>query len=385
MKIKAIITLLLISSCSQIFTQKEEKQKSAVVENYSNIVLASYEDSLTGAKELKNSIDVFLKNPSNTSLEKAKQSWIKARNPYLQTEAYRFYEGPIDFENQQTKEFGPEIRLNSWPLNEAYIDYVKGNSKSGIINDLSIPISAKTLKNKNQQKDEADVTIGYHAIEFLLWGQDFRVNDAGNRKYTDYLPNNKINERRRIYLKASADLLVDDLQYLVNAWGKNLNNYRQELLKMPSNEALGKIITGIASMSGNEFANERINNALISGDQEDEQSCFSDNTKNDYIYNFRGIKNVYLGKYEKISGPSISDLLIKTNPTLNLQIISEINSLESLISQIDQPFDSRVLASNSNSLEKQKMHNIVEKLHKLAVLFAKANSSLGTNAVIISE
>ena len=68
---------------------------------------------------------------------------------------------------------GPEGRLNSWLLDEAYIDYVKGNAQAGLINNFEFPLTEEALLAKNQEDDEADVSTGYHAIEFLLWGQDF--------------------------------------------------------------------------------------------------------------------------------------------------------------------------------------------------------------------
>ena len=116
-------------------------------------------------------IKKFLSDPNEKNLNNAKIRWIKAREVYGITEAFRFYGGPIDGTNQYGEE-GPEGLINSWPLNEAYIDYVKGDPSAGIINNLNYDINKTTIIASNQSDDDADVSTGWHAIEFLLWGQD---------------------------------------------------------------------------------------------------------------------------------------------------------------------------------------------------------------------
>ena len=69
----------------------------------------------------------------------ARKAWLAAREPYGQTEAFRFYGGPIDDAK------GPEGRINAWPLDEAYIDSVKGKAGSGIINNRKIPLTKAKL------------------------------------------------------------------------------------------------------------------------------------------------------------------------------------------------------------------------------------------------
>ena len=201
-----ILTILLVfsfSSCSKTETSKEESNQNAssaelkqVVLNYANIVHASYVDSLNLAKNMQETINAFMESPSAESLEKAKQSWIDSRFPYLQTEVYRFYGGPIDDED------GPEGLLNAWPMDESYVDYVKGSPKSGIINNpADYPeITQELLLSLNEKEGEENISCGYHAIEFLLWGQDFNSDGPGNRPFTDYTTAANA-ERRKEFLK----------------------------------------------------------------------------------------------------------------------------------------------------------------------------------------
>jgi len=216
------------------------------------------------------------------TLAAARAAWVAARPAYLETEAYRFYDGPIE---------AIEGDINSWPMNEAYIDYVEGNPKAGIINNGTETITGAGLAAINQKSDEADVTTGWHAIEFLLWGQDLSTTGPGNRPSTDYIAGEGNNDRRRAYLKAVTEKLVGDLQSLEQQWAPSVaGNYREVFEKLDQREALGRMVNGMAILAGFEFMSERLGVALDSGDKEDEHSCFSDTTKQDFVHDLAGIK-----------------------------------------------------------------------------------------------
>src|SRR5688572_27754548 len=106
------------------------------IETYSAIVLASYTDSLAAAEDLKEAVEALVETPSEATLAAAREAWLESREPYLQTEVYRFYGGPID-----NDEDGPEGLINAWPLDEQHIDYIEGEPDEGIINDLDIEIT----------------------------------------------------------------------------------------------------------------------------------------------------------------------------------------------------------------------------------------------------
>ena len=99
--------------------------KQSVIRNYARIAAAGYEDALAGVRTLAESVDAFLKEPTAESLNRTRKAWIDARLPYVQTEAYRFYDGPIE---------AVEGLINAWPIDENLIDYVDGEAGAGIIN-----------------------------------------------------------------------------------------------------------------------------------------------------------------------------------------------------------------------------------------------------------
>ncbi|MCA9583112.1 MAG: hypothetical protein KC416_15040, partial [Myxococcales bacterium] len=252
-------------------TDVPEATTKAAVETYARIVHASYSDSLAAATDLDTEITAFVTTPSEQGLEDARDAWLASREPYLQTEVYRFYEGPIDNE-----EDGPEGLMNAWPLDEAYIDYVEGDDDSGIVNDPSITIDADALVALNEQAGETSIATGYHAIEFLLWGQDMDPDGPGDRPYTDYVDGEggtaENADRRAEYLTTVSSLLLLHLDELVAAWAPDATpaNYRSEFESVAPKEALRRILTGMIVLSGFETGGERLQTALDSGLQEDE-------------------------------------------------------------------------------------------------------------------
>ena len=320
--------------------------KRDVVANYADGVYSLYSKSLTSATDMDRAIDLFLSDPTASSLEAAKRAWLNARDDYGPTEAFRFYGGPIDNE-----ENGPEGLLNAWPMDESYVDYVEGNANAGIINNpVEFPtINASLIESLNEEGGEQNVSTGWHAIEFLLWGQDLNEAGPGSRPLEDYTSDPNA-ARRAAYLAAASDLLLVHLQQMVNAWAPgDSGNYRAEFLALDSDAALANIITGIGELSRGELAGERMTVAYEERSQEDEHSCFSDNTTADIVGNARGIQMVFSGKYGAVSGPGVEALVAITNPELAGQLATEIDRSVALAEVIPSPFDLHLRDSIANN------------------------------------
>ena len=365
--IRSFLVFFLIS-CSpekNISTKAENIDLNEVVQTYAEIVYASYVDSHSAAKDMSKSIDNFLDSPSEQSMVAAKESWISARLPYLQTEVYRFYGGPIDDED------GPEGLINAWPMDEAYVDYVKGGPESGIINDVKTypEITKDLLIGLNEKDGEENISCGYHAIEFLLWGQDFQVRGPGERPHTDYTTAANA-DRRKQFLKITVSLLLENLESLVNEWAPSKANYRSNLLKEDPLVAIQKILSGMTLLSGFELAGERLLVAYESRAQEDEHSCFSDTTHNDAIYDIVGIINVWSGTYTaldgtKIEGPGIHALASDKDPALGSKIDKSLMTALDKSKSIPVPFDQAILAEDGSEPRKA-IIGLIEELENIA-------------------
>jgi putative iron-regulated protein len=320
--------------------------KQAVVDNYATIVHASYEDALIEAENLRTEIVSFLNTPSQAGFDACKQAYLNTREPYGQTEAYRLYAGPIDDEN------GKEGLMNGWPMNELFIDYVASEPTAGIINNpTDYPlIDISTIESLNELGGETNIATGFHAIEFLLWGQDQPQPslEAGNRPYTDYVidgTGTNLNQQRRgQYLLAATDLLIENLTYTKDAWNPGEDNYRKQFETQDPNISLQLLITGLGKITKGEVFGERMTVALETQDQEDEHSCFSDQTHKDFQLNITGIHNVYMGNYTRIDGTVIDgygldELVAASNSAINTATINAINSTTDAVFLIQAPFD----------------------------------------------
>ncbi|MBB5637967.1 putative iron-regulated protein [Pedobacter cryoconitis] len=348
-------------------------QQSQIVDNYANILEAGYQDSYTTALTLQAKINAFVANPTAQALTDAQNAWLAAREPYMQTEMGRFYGGPIDGDS------GDGL-LNSWPLDEGYVDYLAGDSHgyaaysspdftTGIINmPAKFPTINESLLVTNNQPDggttnangdNVEVSAGYHAIEFLLWGQDdtpAQNKIPGQRSYKDYLttadataPNGT---RRAQYLQTVTQLLVENLKTMVDAWAPNANNYRKTF-EANTSAAIANMFNGIGRLAKGEMAGERMGVPLALHAQEQEHSCFSDNTHRDLFLDMQGIANVYNGKYTSIngtltSGPGLSAYVKSLNSADDTKMQTLLTNAQTSLQNIitNKPFDWLIDGSN---------------------------------------
>lgn len=359
---------------SSVLTDREIQ---AVVDNYATNVHTSYAASLAEATALQTAVASLVAAPTETTLGAARDAWNAARPTYLQTEAYRFYGGPIDDEAT-----GPEGRINGWPLDEFYIDYVEGMPMAGIINNPAMypTISKETIAEANEAEGEKALSAGFHAIEFLLWGQDQSTTGPGARPHTDYITGaggTAMNQDRRgVYIREAAALLVDDVQIVVDAWAPAQDNYRKAFVEAPPRESLAKMMTGIAALAGAELSTERMNNAYEERDQEEEHSCFSDTTHIDHLNDLVGIENVYLGRFGTNDGPGIDELVAKVDPDLDATIKTQIAAARAAIEAIPIPFD-QAIQDDAAGGGREKVKAAIDALYALADSLSLAAAAVG--------
>lgn len=376
-----LVASLLLSACSDepaatSTPAYDEARARLVIDHYADMALAAYSDALSEARELREHIDTLLAQPSEETLAAARQAWRDARVPYMQTEVFRFGNAVVDeWEGQ----------VNAWPLDEGLIDYVDDSYQAVMGNPGARAniIASQSLKIGEQQLDlselnaellaslnelggsEVNVATGYHAIEFLLWGQDLNGTDAGagERPATDFATDDSAtgghNARRRQYLQVVTELLIADLEAMVAQWQPQQDNYRAELAADSVENGLRKMLFGMGSLSLGELAGERMKVALAAHSPEDEHDCFSDNTHFSHFYNGKGISNVYLGEYQRVNGdtlkgPSLSDLVAANEATVDDTVKAHLAAseaaLQALVDSADKGiyFDQLIAPGNAD-------------------------------------
>jgi len=337
-------------AASATSSEAKNPDSRAILETYSDIAAAAYGDALSTAQDLQTAVDAFLAAPDQAGLDATRAAWRAARVPYVQTEVFRFGNAIVD---------DWEGRVNAWPLDEGLIDYV--DASYGTERDENVYYSANViahpqlaiggrevgaekidgalLRSLHEIDDvEANVATGYHAVEFLLWGQDLNGTGpgAGARPWTDYALGEACShgncDRRRDFLTAAVGLLVDDLAEMAANWVPD-GAAREALLADGERHGLTSVLVGMGSLSYGELAGERMKLGLLLHDPEEEQDCFSDNTHNAHFNDALGIQNVYLGRYRRtdgstVSGPSLSDLVQAKSAALDAEMRAKLAATE---------------------------------------------------------
>ena len=328
-----------------------------VTKHYVEMAHGRYRGSLKVSGDLLDSINEFLKQPTEKNQQAAKQRWLMAHRQYSETEVFRFGNPNVD-------EW--ESKVNAWPMDEGLIDYVaegyvyhQGNdfATANIIGKGKMPITDELLakyQSGAEEKEapssrvseiETNVTLGFHAVEFLLWGQDLNRNpgDSGKRPHTDYVlgpkGSNRSTKRRRAYLSAVSRRLIQDFRFMINDWDPIKGRYAKTFLKLPVEDRLDRMIIGLGSLSFAELASERLRVPLLASDQEEEQSCFSDTTHFAILHNTKGIEATYLGRFtdekgQVIEGPSLSALVQKVDLELDKKLRKQLQKSVQIAAEI---------------------------------------------------
>ena len=330
--------------------------KQDVLSHYADLAHAKYEDSLISARSLQGAVNQFVAEPTEANLASAKDAWLAARVPYQQSEVYRFGNAVVD---------DWEGKVNAWPLDEGLIDYVAASYgamseenpgyRANVVASPSFTFSGETIDASSITKElladtlhelggvEANVATGYHAIEFLLWGQDLNGTGpgAGARPASDFDPANCSwgnCDRRATYLQTATDLLIDDLEWITAQWAAG-GEAREGLVGGDASQGLATIFTGMGSLSYGELAGERMQLGLLLHDPEEEHDCFSDNTHASHYYDALGIQNIYLGTYERIDGsmvegPSVSDLVAAASPDVDAALRARLDATMAAMGEV---------------------------------------------------
>ncbi len=381
--------------------------KAAVLDTYADIAQAGYEDSLIKAQGLKAAVEALLADPSPDTLAAARTAWLESRVPYQQTEAYRFGNAIVD---------DWEGKVNAWPLDEGLIDYVDAayggatdENQYAALNVVANPaftlsgveidaseITPALLEDQLHEADavEANVATGYHAIEFLLWGQDLNGTEpgAGSRVWTDYALDDACTngncDRRGEYLQAATDLLISDLEWMAAQWTDD-GEARTTLM---SNEDAGIVamLTGMGSLSYGEQAGERMKLGVMLNDPEEEHDCFSDNTHNSHYYDGLGIRNVYMGEYVRIdgsvvSGPSLSELVAEADADVDSALRADLNQTMIELGQIkaaaEAGFSYDQMLARGNAAGEDLIMSAVDALVTQTRSIERAVSALGLDQI----
>lgn len=351
----------------------------AVLLNYTKNLYQAYSDTVADEAAFSQKVEAFLASPTEDTLKTARDGWVASREHYMLTEGARFYDGPIDIDPPNH-----EGAVNSWPLDEAYIDYTTNkdtnvvDETAGLVNhpDLLPDITADALDRLNAQGGDENISDGYHSIEFLLWGQALADVGPGTRPATDYVVGGprKNADRRATYLRMAIAGVTQHLTAVQTAWAPGAA-FRTQF----ENDGLASIalaLTGLGKLSKGELAGERINAAYASKSRRDQHDCFSSVTLTDYERDARGIQQMYLGNYGGNDGPGIDTLVHAANPDLDARLQKQIQASIDAIGAVPKPFEASIIGDDS-APGRVAILAAITSLRAQGDLFAEAAAALG--------
>ena len=350
----------------------------AFVANYAAMMRANSLDCVAKLQAFSDSVDAFVAAPSADGLAATQAAWLDTRFVYGEFEVGRFYGGPID---------EVQGRVNEWPIDEGFIDYVAGNPSGGIINDpLHYPqLTPAVLASSDERGGIENLSTGYHALEFLLWGQrPDQTSGPGERPFTDYVDGGTATNqaRRRTYLQSATSLLLSDLSGVSAAWDTtDSSSYAAMMVHGSTHDALQLIVRGWSNMTVSELYFERMNDPFLTQNRKDEESCFSESTAIDLASNMQGVVNVWNGQYGAVSGVGLAALVKAKNPPLAATMTTQLAAASAAIAAIPPPFDHAVLAP-ADSDAHQKVQAALDALAPLAATIRQIATALGVTVNI---
>ena len=142
---------------------------------------------------------------------------------------------------------------------------------------------------------------------------------------------------------------------------------------------LKRMLTGVITLAEVEMAGERMNVPLLSGDQEEEQSCFSDTTTQDLLNNGAGIDSVYFGRYttvegKEIKGPSLADAVKDADPRVAEEIEARLTRTREALQAIGVPFDREIQPDNAAG--QARVQAAIDSLHAQTQSFTRVAKAL---------
>ena len=319
----------------------QDSEYDAIINQYvDNVVMPTYRDLKTKNSALYNAVVAFGNNPSNAGFQTICDAWLSAREPWESSEAFLF--GPV-------ADFGLDPNMDSWPLDQ-----------EAIVNTLkSQQWNTMEWEGDYDEDDEAIAAAqnvrGFHTLEFLAFrdGKARTLTDqAASDNAADYVYDESNATAWAQYMRNTAQLLVDDVTLLCDAWE---TSYANECKKHNGGDftsgisCIEQLIDGCIDIAG-EVGGAKIGepyDLYVSGKTTEAlyavESWYSWHSRDDYTNNIYSIRNAYYGSRDgSINNNSLSKLVAKYNPELDEEVKAAIQVTVNAIQAIPQPFRNNI-------------------------------------------
>lgn len=295
-----LILSVLLSACdlpSQTTTNSTKVERKAemvpttqAMSQFANdFTLNAYEQlskAVTEVEKLDRQLVLFISTPKQETLKQARRQWRQTYNAYLQAQIY-FYlpiKDPVEWQQKRISHRDLFNSIDRFPIEGGYIDYVQGYPFSGLVNDLTLNINATSVIEQHQLADPSYASLGFHVLEFLLWGNDGKrvssdyynqknqkpILNQNNEKGPPALVQNHI--RRRKLLQFVSEKLLKDMHQIKQRWQPSNGFYAQTLTRSKPQS----VVAAMLKASWRLFSEEMIAQRLKLNSSEFSQSTADD-------------------------------------------------------------------------------------------------------------
>ena len=257
-------------------------------------------------ERFQSSIVTLADHVSSENLSLSKQAWLDAHSAYELTTLHRYFATQLIGEQNSLALMQLQYQINHWPIIPGYIDYVNGYPDSGIVYDINVTLDVDSLREQHGAFDIYEVTLGFHVIEFLLWGYD---TDSVARPAADfdavleltpeetesgYSLEQLSNNRRRLFLAVAADTLVEDFRALQSLWLTEESSIRQRIESTSGTELIVILADSMSAMLNQELLLRSLYPMLNGDFVESIQSPYSRSTQNAVSSQLSGLERLLL-------------------------------------------------------------------------------------------
>jgi putative iron-regulated protein len=394
-----ISSLIFLAACSpknETSTDEElnkiQIDSSAFAAQVGIIAYTYLSDASQSVQTLDSQLASFMYHPNPMSQAEIQQSWRLAYNSFLRSLIFSYLpiQDPPDWQSQRIGYSHLLAQLDSWPIEGGYIDYIQGYPFSGIVNDLTLDIDEDSIRSQHGFTDPSNASLGYHALEFMLWGNDGKrsardffpqentapipINDDvvttqflddsskeslegsahGNILIQTEAPEIKLqnHNRRRQYTQLLIELLQKDLHRIQRRWEPSSGYYAQLLQQSDSKKTLRSAFIAAQGLISKEILHKRFQ--LISSE-------FSQTSIDDISALLSGIELWFMPTDEDQQEASLLFLLQQTDNQAATEFMNTFKQLKACV---------KMMSTDDDSIDQCKQ----DTLQLLAVLRNSANA-----------
>jgi hypothetical protein len=166
----------------QVNQRYRARQANLSIDPLQNLVNAQSRKGIVLAHALRLAIEQFLQNPDETQQAKVQAAWLNAHSAYaamssLPLPALLALDSDITLATNKL-----QYQIDAWPIEPGYLDSLPTYPGSGIISDITVPMTAESLQRQHGFTDAQEVSMGFHALEYLIFARersDFQLLDSG--------------------------------------------------------------------------------------------------------------------------------------------------------------------------------------------------------------